>query len=79
MTICSEKSLRSSAHCRTIITRVKKKRNYFYVRSGLILRTTTAFIMETEYANDSNVSEDEELNIPALALPYQFELLRQHS
>ena len=29
--------------------------------------------MEMEYVNDSNTSEDEELNIPTLALLYQFE------
>ena len=40
------------------------------------MRTTTAFIMEMEHANDSShssISEDEELNIPTLVLPYQFE------
>ena len=28
--------------------------------------------MEMEYANDSSISEAEELNIPTLVLPYQF-------
>ena len=37
------------------------------------MRTTTTFIMEMEHTNDSSISEDEELNIPTLVLPYQFE------
>ena len=59
---------------RATITRVKKNRNHFYVTSGLMLRTTSAFIMEMEYANDSSISKAEELNIPTLVLRYQFKL-----
>ena len=48
--------------------RVKKNCNHLYVRSGLILRTTSTFITEMEDANDS-IREAEELNIPILVLP----------
>ena len=37
-----------------------------------MLRTINAVIIEMEYANDSSISEVEELNIPTLVLPYQF-------
>ena len=40
------------------------------------MRTTGAFIMEMEYANDSSrssISEAEELNMPTLVLPFQLE------
>ena len=36
------------------------------------MRTTNAFTMEKEYANDSSISEAEKLNIPTLVLSYQF-------
>ena len=56
------------AHCRITIRQVTKNRNQFYVTSGLMLRTTNAFIMEMNYANDNSISEAAELNIPTLVL-----------
>ena len=56
----------------------KKNRNLLYVRSGLILKTTSIFIMKMEYANDSghsSLSKGKGLNILTLLIPYQFELL----
>ena len=52
---------------------MRKMSHNFYVTSALILSTTGAFIMEMEYANESSISEAEELNIPTVVLPFQFE------
>ena len=73
MNIYSEKPLRSSALSHNHYAGLEKPQPFF-VKSGLILRTAGAFIMEMEYANDSHhssIREAEELNISTLILPYQ--------
>ena len=76
MTICSEKPLQTSVPMRALshnrYAGYKKSQSFLCHKWTNFENNQCFFIMEMEYANDSSISEAEELNIHTLVLPYQF-------